>query len=134
MTTIDEARYADLLKEKHPRVIRTEAENARALREIEVFMARGDGLRPEEAELMDMLTILVERFEEDRYALTSASPAEILRELMSAREMTQAELSRLFPSKGIASEVLAEKRAISKAQARKLGAVFHVSPALFLEL
>jgi HTH-type transcriptional regulator / antitoxin HigA len=134
MTTLDEARYAELLKEKHPRIIRTEKENDQTLREIDALMARGEDLTPEEAELLELLTMLVERFEEEHYPMQTSSPREVLRELMDARGMTQAELSGLFPSKGIASEVLAGKREISKAQARKLGTFFHVSAALFLDV
>jgi len=133
MTVLDEIRYAELLKDKHPRIIRTEQENERALHEVEDLMSR-EQLRPEEAELLELLTILIEHFEGERYALDAAAPLDILRELMAAREMTQAEVSRLFPSKGIASEVLAGKRNISKAQARKLGDFFHVPAAIFLEL
>jgi HTH-type transcriptional regulator/antitoxin HigA len=38
----------------------------------------------------------------------------------------------LFGSKGVASEVLNGKRSISKAQAKKLAAFFHVSADLFI--
>ncbi len=39
---------------------------------------------------------------------------------------------KLFGSKGITSEVANGKRSISKAQAKKLAAFFHVSAELFL--
>jgi HTH-type transcriptional regulator/antitoxin HigA len=38
----------------------------------------------------------------------------------------------VFGSRGIASEVVNGKRAISKAQAKKLAALFHVPADLFL--
>ena len=134
MTVREESRYAELLSEKHPRVIKTEAENSRALREIEALIVREKALTQPEIELLQLLALLVEKFEEERYPLPHASPREILRELMHAREMTQARVSKLFPSKGIASEVLSGKRGISKAQAKKLGEYFHVPAALFLGL
>jgi HTH-type transcriptional regulator/antitoxin HigA len=134
MTVLDETRYAELLREKQPRIIRTEKENERALRAVEELMSRGEHLRAEETELLELLTILIERFEQEHYAWGAATPQDILRELMAARAMSQTELSRLFPSKGIASEVLAGKRDISKAQARKLGDFFHVPAAIFLEI
>ncbi len=134
MTSLDERDYADLLRQKLPHVIRTESDNEAALREVEALMARGEELSPAEDELLALLTILIERFEEERYALSSAPPREILRELMTAHGMTQPDLAPLFRSKGIVSEVLAGKREISKAQARKLGQHFHVPPALFLNL
>jgi HTH-type transcriptional regulator / antitoxin HigA len=134
MTILDEIRYVQLLQEKHPHVIRTEEENEHVLREVEALMARGESLSPAEEELLALLTVLIERFEEERYALHPASPREIVRTLMQARGMTQTDLAQLFSSKGIASEVLAGKREISKAQARKLSAFFHVPAAVFLSV
>lgn len=134
MTIADKRRYAQLLSEKHPHIIRTEAENERALREVEALMARGKNLSPPEAELLALLALLIEKFEEEHYRLELASAQDVLRELMAARKMSQADVSTLFPSKGIASEVLAGKRSISKAQARKLGAHFHVPPSIFLDV
>ena len=42
------------------------------------------------------------------------------------------DLLEVFGSRGVASEVVNGKRAISKAQARKLAAIFHVPADLFL--
>jgi HTH-type transcriptional regulator / antitoxin HigA len=131
MTLLDKTRYAELLHEKHPHVIRTEEENESALREVEALMARGENITPAEEELLALLTVLIEHFEEERYALQPAPPREILRSLMEARGMTQSELGKFFSSKGIASEVLAGKREISKMQARKLGVFFHVPASVF---
>ncbi len=134
MKTADKRAYGDLLRDELPRVVKTEAENERLLRRIEGLMQLGDSMSPAESDLLELLASLVERFEEDRYALPTAAPVDILRELMAAREMTQADVVPLFPSKGIASEVLSGKRGISKAQARKLGDYFNVAPAVFLAL
>jgi HTH-type transcriptional regulator/antitoxin HigA len=51
---------------------------------------------------------------------------------MAARNLTQKDLWKLFGSKGIASKVFHGKRAISKTQAKKLGAFVHVSVELFI--
>jgi len=56
----------------------------------------------------------------------------MLRHLMEARSLTHKDVWPLFGSKGIASEVLNGKRAISKVQARKLAEFFHVSADLFI--
>ncbi|MGA3078375.1 MAG: hypothetical protein ABSG56_32440 [Bryobacteraceae bacterium] len=44
----------------------------------------------------------------------------------------QRDLLDVFGSRGIASEVVSGKRAISKAQAKKLAELFHVPADLFL--
>jgi HTH-type transcriptional regulator/antitoxin HigA len=95
---------------------------------------RQDDLSPAEVEILDLLTLLVERFEEQRYAVKPATPVEIVRELMEANGVTQSEIAEILGSKGLASEMLAGKREISKSQALKLGERFHVPAAVFLGL
>jgi len=56
----------------------------------------------------------------------------MLRHLMEARGLTHKDMWPLFVSRGVASEVLNGKRAISKTHAKKLAEFFHVSPALFI--
>jgi HTH-type transcriptional regulator/antitoxin HigA len=51
---------------------------------------------------------------------------------MENRSVKQADLLPIFGSRGIASEVYNGKRAISKAQAKKLGEFFGISPAVFI--
>jgi len=51
---------------------------------------------------------------------------------MEARQLTQKDLWKVLGSKGITSEVFHGKRSISKAQAKRLAALFHVSAELFI--
>jgi HTH-type transcriptional regulator/antitoxin HigA len=53
---------------------------------------------------------------------------------MEANGVTQSEIAEILGSKGLASEMLAGKREISKSQALKLGERFHVPAAVFLGL
>ena len=57
---------------------------------------------------------------------------EMLRHLMDARGLKQSDLTEVFGSKGVASEVLNGKRGISKAQAKRLAEFFGVSAELFI--
>jgi HTH-type transcriptional regulator/antitoxin HigA len=133
MKAINDPVYSALLVEARPHVIRTDEDNARALRRIDRLMRRKE-LSPAEREMLDLLTLLVERFEEQRYALRAASPLEIVRELMEANGVSQTELAELVGSKGLASEMLSGKRGITKSQALKLSERFHVPAAVFLGL
>ncbi len=129
---INKARYGDLLQETLPRPIRTEAENERYLRVVEHLMSLGKRITREQRELLDLLVLLIERFEAERYALSPASPVEALRELMQQRGMKLADLAALIGSKGVASEILNGKRALSKANIKRLAGYFDVSPEVFL--
>ncbi|MBI3693471.1 MAG: transcriptional regulator, partial [Acidobacteria bacterium] len=58
-------------------------------------------------------------------------PHEMLRFLMEQRRLRQRDLLHIFGSRSVASAVVNE-RGISKAQAKALGAYFHISPEVFL--
>jgi HTH-type transcriptional regulator / antitoxin HigA len=64
--------------------------------------------------------------------LSPASSVEALRELMQQRSMKLADLAALIGSKGVASEILNGKRAMSKANIKRLAGYFGVSPEVFL--
>ena len=91
-----------------------------------------EDLTPEEQELAELLTILINEYEERRHPIRKASPRQTLQHLMEARSLTQKDLWKIFGSKGITSEVFHGKRSISKTQAKKLADFFHVSADLFI--
>lgn len=115
-----------------PVVIETEEENERMLAIVEKLMAKGEAISPEEEKLLKLLVALIQDFEELYYQPREASPLEVLHHLMEAREIKQSDLREVFGSKGIASEVLNGKRAISKTQARALAGYFNVPADLFI--
>ena len=129
---VDPKRYGRLLARKLPAVIRTEEENERLIAELEDLDRRQDDLLPEEREYSELLTVLIEAFEEANYALEGSTPDSRLRSLMDEHGLRQRDLLDVFGSRGIASEVVNGKRAISKAQAKKLAEIFHVPAGLFL--
>jgi HTH-type transcriptional regulator/antitoxin HigA len=128
---VDPKRYGRLLARKLPAVIRTEEENQRLIGELEE-LDRHDELAPDEREYAELLTVLVEAFEGANYALEGSTPDSRLRSLIEEHGLRQRDLLDVFGSRGIASEVVSGKRAISKAQAKKLAALFHVGADLFL--
>ena len=132
VATIDEAAYGKLLARTLPRVIETEAENERMIAELEKFDMLARPLTPEEHELTQLMTLLVRQFEEAHYLLGHAEPVEALRVLMEDRKLRQRDLIPVFGSSSVVSDVLNEKRSISKAHARKLAEFFHVPVSLFI--
>lgn len=113
-------------------VIRTEEENERLIAELKALDRRHDDLTPEEREYSELLTVLIEAFEDANYGLEGSTPDSRLRSLMEEHDLRQRDLLGVFGSRGIASEVVSGKRAISKAQAKKLAGIFHVPADLFL--
>jgi len=128
---LDEKTYGKLLGRTLPRVIRTDEECERLTNELLRLDERED-LSPEEKELAELLTVLIDEYEERRHPIRKSTPQQTLHHLMEARKLTQKELWKLFGSKGITSEVFHGKRSISKAQAKMLALFFHVTADLFI--
>ena len=128
---LDEKTYGQLLRRTLPHVIRTEEDHDRLANELARLDERED-LTLEEQELAELLTVLIDEYEERRFPIRKASPQQALQHLMEARNLTQKDLWKIFGSKGITSEVFHGKRSISKAQAKKLAAFFHVGAELFI--
>ena len=120
-----------MLRRTLPHVIRSDDEYQRLAAELPRLDERDDATR-EERELAELLTVPIDEYEERRYPIRNASPQHTLQHLMEARNLTQKDLWKLFGSKAITSEVFHGKRAISKTQAKKLAAFFHVTPDLFI--
>ena len=122
---VDEKRYGRLLAKALPAVIRTEAENERALVHIEALMDKGAERAPEEDRLLNLLAKLVEDFEASNYDLGESKPNEVLVYLMKKRGMRQVDLLPVLGcSKGAMSDIVSGRREISRAKAKKLSEFF----------
>ena len=130
---INPARYGKMISRVRPVVIKNERENKRMLAEIWKLMSKGeDNLSAEENALLELMSRLVEDFEREHYPIPDAAPHEVIAFLMEERRLRQRDLLSIFGSRGIISEVLSGKRAVSKSQAKKLAEYFHVSTAVFI--
>jgi HTH-type transcriptional regulator/antitoxin HigA len=132
--TIDLKRYGRLLAKTAPRVIATEKENDRALAIVESLMEKGDrNLTPEEDALLDLLTNLIQAYEATAYPPREKSkPCEMVEFLLEQRDLKPSDLWAVVGSKSRVSEILSGKRSISKQQAKRLAAFFHVGADLFI--
>jgi HTH-type transcriptional regulator/antitoxin HigA len=127
---VDEKEYVGLLAATVPHVIHTEEENERCISVLESLGGRAE-LTLEEKRIAELLTLLIEDFENRNYALPPASPIEIVRQLMDSNELRQVDMIDVFGSASVASEVLNGKRDLAKAHIERLSQRFNVSPALF---
>lgn len=129
-TATSRPEYADLLARALPSVIHSEKENDRYLAMLEELDQKAR-LSSAEQRLAELLTLLIEDFEEKAYALTPAKPIEILNELIEANSLKQKDLLDVFGTPSIVSEVLSGKRGLTVEHIRKLSRRFHVSPEIF---
>jgi HTH-type transcriptional regulator/antitoxin HigA len=113
-----------------PRVITSEAQNARYTAAL-LEMERRGNLTAAERNLAEVLTLLIESYEEEHYPIRSASPVEVLKELMEANNLRQKDLAPMLGSESVVSEVLHGSRQLNRNHIEKLSKRFKVSPALF---
>lgn len=122
--------YGRLLASARPHVIRTDEENKRCIARLEALLNRAK-LTSEEKELADLLSVLIEKYEELYRIQPESSPAQRVRHLMDAGGLKPADILDIFRTKSMVSEVLAGKRELSKAHIRALSERFNVSPEVF---
>ncbi len=122
--------YGKLLANALPKVIQTEKENDRYMKTL-LALEQKDTLTPEEKDLADLLTLLIEDFEEKHYHLPRASPLEAIAFLMEQHGLKQKDLVDVFGTPSIVSEVLSGKRDLNKEHISRLSKRFRVSPELF---
>jgi HTH-type transcriptional regulator/antitoxin HigA len=113
-----------------PKVITSDAQNERYISAL-LEMERRGHLTAEEKSFMELLTLLVEAYEEKEYPIRPASPVEVLTELMTANNLRQKDLAPMLGSESVVSEVLSGKRELNKRHIEKLSKRFKVSPELF---
>jgi HTH-type transcriptional regulator/antitoxin HigA len=123
--------YAALLSATLPTVIRSEAENERHIAMLEELDRKGNRMSSAERRMAALLTLLIEDFEEQHYALKPSSPSGVLNELMLANNLKQKDLLDVFGTPSIVSEVLRGKRRLTTEHIRRLSQRFHVSPEVF---
>ncbi len=125
--------YAALLSEIKPEVIRDEKQNRAYIGRLEALSSKKH-LTSAEEKLMRLLLLLIEDFERNSDPVPDASPIDILRHLMEAHGLRQRDLTDVFGTESIVSEVLHGKRELTKEHIRRLSARFSVSPAVFFSL
>jgi HTH-type transcriptional regulator/antitoxin HigA len=130
--TAARSEYAALLSSTLPAVIRNEAENERYLAMLQELDRKGNRMTAAERRMAELLTLLIEDFEEKHYSLKSSSPLDVLNELMRANDLKQKDLVDIFGTPSIVSEVLNGKRQFTTEHIRRLSKRFHVSPEVFI--
>jgi HTH-type transcriptional regulator/antitoxin HigA len=123
--------YASLLTSTLPSVIGSEAENERYIHMLEGLDRKGGRMSAAERRMAQLLTLLIEDFEEKHYAFKAASAVDVLQELMLANNLKQKDLVDIFATPSIVSEVLRGKRQLTTEHIRRLSRRFHVSPEVF---
>ena len=130
--TFDPTHYSELLFQYQPKIIKTEAENEKALSIVEQLMHRKDRSLEEDA-LYDLLIVLVEKFELEFYEPSLLSTSESMLEfLMEQHQLTAIDLVPILGSVTIANKLITGDLEMTIAQVKQLAKMFGVEPNVFL--
>jgi HTH-type transcriptional regulator/antitoxin HigA len=100
------------------KAIKTEEDYNQALRRLElIFHAPIDSKESDEA---DVLSILIEKYEDEHYPIDAPDPIEAIRFRMEQMEMTNKDLAKVIGYKSRVSEIFSRKRKLTLKMIRNL--------------
>jgi HTH-type transcriptional regulator / antitoxin HigA len=119
-----------MIRRGAPHLIHSDEELARYTEALFKLTAKSD-LTPEEQEAVELLTLLIERYESERYPVPDAEPADVLRFLLEKHGLSQRDIAAELGSESTVSLVLSGKRTLNRNHIARLSRRFHVSPSVF---
>lgn len=100
------------------KVLKTEDDYQQALKRLEeIFDAPVDSPEGDEAEV---LSILIEKYEDEYYPIESPDPVEAIKFRMEQMDMKKSDLAKILGYKSRVSEILSRKRNLTLNMIRKL--------------
>jgi HTH-type transcriptional regulator/antitoxin HigA len=121
---------AEMIRRGAPRLIRNDEELAEYTAALFDLTAKAEPTAEEE-EAIELMTLLVERYEQERYPVPEAEPVDVLRYLLERNGLSQRDVAPELGSESTVSLVLSGKRQLNRDHIARLSRRFGVSPAVF---
>ncbi len=87
---------------------------------------------PSELEAIELLSLLVERYEDEHWPITDVDPVSVVRYLLEKGNLTQRDLIPQFGSESAVSMFLSGQRNLTMQQVQKLCARFKLTADVFI--
>lgn len=121
---------AEMIRLGAPHIIRNDDElEAYTIRLLELSAL--DKRSHDQEEAVELLTLLIERYEDERFPIPEAGPVQVLRFLIDQHGLSQRDLIPEIGAESTVSQVLSGKRKLNRDHIERLSKRFHVSPAVF---
>jgi HTH-type transcriptional regulator / antitoxin HigA len=124
------ANPAEMIRRGAPRMIHSDKELAEYTRALFALTAKRKPTA-DEAEAIELMTFLIERYESENWPVPESEPVDVLRYLLERNGLTQRDLAPELGSESTVSLVLAGKRQLNREHIARLSRRFNVSPAVF---
>jgi HTH-type transcriptional regulator/antitoxin HigA len=121
-----------MIRRGAPRLIRNDEELAEYTRALFKLTAKADPT-PDEEQAVELMTLLIERYEQEQYPVPDAEPADVLRYLLERNGLSQRDIAQELGSESTVSLVLSGKRQLNRDHIARLSQRFNVSPAVFFK-
>ena len=125
------ANPAEMIANGAPRVIHNDAE-LEAYTDALFQLTALEKPSRSEVEAIELLTLLVERYEQEHYSIPAADPVSVVRFLIEQQNLTQRDLIPQFGSESAVSMFLAGRRNLTIEQVRKLSTRFKLPTDVFI--
>lgn len=119
-----------MVRQGAPRLIHSDEELAIYTAALFDLTAKSNPSADEE-DAIELLTLLIDRYESQRYPVPDAKPSDVLRFLLEHNGLSQRDIAAELGSESTVSLVLSGKRSLTLAHVARLSRRFHVSPAVF---
>ncbi len=122
---------AEMIAQGAPRVIHSDAE-------LEMYtdalfrLTALESPSSSEIEAIELLTLLVERYEQEHYSIPAADPVTVVRFLVEQQNLTQRDLIPQFGSESAVSMFMTGQRNLTVEQVRRLSARFKLPADVFI--
>jgi HTH-type transcriptional regulator/antitoxin HigA len=124
------ANPSEMIRQGAPHLIHSEEELAEYTEALFELTAKHDPT-PDEEVAIELMTLLIERYESEHYPVPEAEPADVLRFLLEQNGLAQRDVAPELGSESTVSLVLSGKRQLNRDHIARLSRRFHVSPAVF---
>jgi HTH-type transcriptional regulator/antitoxin HigA len=125
------ANPAEMMAQGAPRVIHTEAELEEYTDALFQLTAI-ESPSPAEEEAIELLTLLIDRYERENYPIPAADARGVVRFLMERQGLTQRDLISQFGTESAVSMFLSGKRKLTLRQVQRLSERFGLPGDVFL--
>ena len=127
------ANPAEMIQRGAPRLIHNDEELAEYTAALFALTAKADPT-PDEEHAIELMTLLVERYEQERYPVPKAEPADVHPYLLERNGLAQRDIAAELGSESTISLVLSGKRQLNRDHIARLSRRFNLSPAVFFDL
>lgn len=124
------ANPTEMIQRGAPRVIHSEEELTEYTKALFELTAKPQRTTLDE-EAIELLTVLIERYEATHYVIPEAEPADVLRFLLDHNGLSQRDIAADLGGESVVSLILGGKRQMNRHHIARLSQRFNVSPAAF---